>query len=793
MPRTQTIGAVVILLALAVIADAAPLSQVRELLRPTGVFERNEGQYEAQTAFVGRFQGFSAAVMTDGGIVLSPDGAPAAKVRVSPIGASEGTRIKGLKEVEYKTHYFGSRGPPITDVPHFGRVSVGVVSPGVDLVYYANDAGKLEFDFVVEKAAHADAIRLDVEGASSILVDENGDLIIETTAGVLLQRKPVAFQVIEGVRVPVTCRYKVVDARTISFHVAGHDPTRELVIDPVVEFATYIGGASYDLLRGVKIGPGGFIYVVGGTASSNFPIVAPYDGSYGGNYDAFITKINPATGKAVYSTFLGDRNGDGANAIDVDSQGQVYVVGWAGDRFPTTAGAYRTSYVNPSGFVTKFNAAGNGLVYSTFLPGTNPAGIAVDSQGRAVIAGIAGTAFSTTPGAFQSTPSPGSGTSDGNAFVMRLNTAGSAADFATFYTGTGGANAVGVALDASGNIFIAGSSASMNLPMASDAMKSSGDATWGDGFVAVFSPAGSALVASTYLGGSGGEEIVGLAVDRSGDIVVVGRTQSADFPLVNALMGYADLVPMAGFFRKVFVTKLARNPMRILFSTFVGSKVACCDWGGDVAIDSAGEIYATSETAVGNLAHFESKHGFVTRAYAQSMQGTSGSIAILTAIRRDGGMLLYNTLAANSIANPEKTFATARSPGEVAIAGRTDATWLPIAPANFQAAITDTFYGDGFVMSFTTDVPALAFDTSVAEAPAATSIKMTASTFAPTTEQTVTFWDGAIALGTAPLAGGIATLSASFPPGIRRLKATLGSLQSSETILPVYVPSGACQ
>jgi len=578
--------------------------------------------------------------------------------------------------------------------------------------------------------------------------------------------------------------------------VAGHDPTRELIIDPVVEFATYIGGGpgTYDIPGGVKIGPGGFIYVTGRTGSSNFPIVAPYDGSLGGQ-DAFVTKINPVTGKAVYSTFLGDRNGDSGIAIDVDAQEQVFVTGSAGDRFPRTTGAYRTTWLNPSGFVTKFNAAGNGLIYSTLLPGSTPSGIAVDPQGRAVVTGDAGTAFSTTPGALQTVARSGSGTGSGNAFVIRLNLAGSLADFSTFYNGGTGAASVGVAVDAvSGNIVIAGNTASASLPVGPDVMDGTVDATWGDGFIAVLNSTGSAMVAFTYLGGSHSDEIAGVAVDHTGAIAVVGRTASFDFPMVNAVMGYAGLVPTGGYFRKVFVTKLARNPMRILFSTFVGSKIACCEWGFDVAFDSAGEIYATSEINAADMQYFESKHGFLSPGIVQSLSGGSGSVAAVTAIRRDGSSFVYNTLAGPSRTAPlDKLAVAARSPGQAVIAGQTDAAWFPIAQANLKASVSDTFATDGFVMSFATDVPDLGFETATPDATAATSIKLTASTYAPTTEQVVTFWDGSTSLGTAALVGGIASLNASFPAGIRRLKATLGTLQSSEVVLPVYVPLGACQ
>lgn len=767
-------------------------------LRPEALFEQNLGQFDSTIAYAARFSGFRAAVSRDGSIVLAPDAAPGSQVRIRT-GSSQQPAISGLRRAEYRTNYFNST-RPVTDVPHYGRVSVKEVEAGIDLIYYTS-AGKLEFDFVARPGSRPEAIRLALEGASSLSIGVDGDLSIHSGGGTLIQRKPVAYQMKHGTRVPVDCDYRLIDEKTIALALGQYDTTLDLVVDPVVEYASYLGGSSIDMVRDVKIGPGGYIYVTGSTASSNFPVATPLDSSLGGPYDVFVTKINPYTGKAVYSTFLGGRNSDSGVAIAVDGAGNVFVTGGAGDQFPTTANAYRTTWANPSSFVAKLNSTGSALLYSTFIPGTSPAAIALDPQGKAVIVGNAGTLFTPTAGAFRTTFGGASGTSPspghGDAFALRLNATGSAVEFATFYGGSLGEAVAGGGLDAAGNVVIAGNTVSTNLPMTADAIQPTiVNANGTDGFVAILSASGNSLLSATYLGGAESDEILGVAVDAIGDIVVVGHTWSTNFPSVAPLIAYSDLaigeyIAMG----KGFATKIARNPLRIAFSTFVGSKAQCCETATSVAVDAAGEIYVGGTVNASKLHRFEAKHAFLTAAQVLAKQGPdSSSIYSVSAIRRDGGAFVFNSLIAPSGGNTEKFAVAAKSAGQVAVAGSTYATWVPIAPLNHQPInASPTAYYEGFVMSLGLELPDLDFETSVQKAAASSTVKLSATTFAATAEQTVTFWDGATALGTAQLSNGIATLNASFPAGVRRLKATLGATQSRELALPVHLPIGVCQ
>jgi hypothetical protein len=294
-------------------------------------------------------------------------------------------------------------------------------------------------------------------------------------------------------------------------------------------YSTYLGGSEDDFGYGIAIDPSGCAYVTGDTRSPNFPTTrGAFQTTYGGNSDVFVTKLNAAGSVLVYSTYLGGGDGDYAQGIALDASGNAYVVGWTGSDFPTTPGAFLTT--SPGGaFVTKLNSAGSALVYSTYLVGTNSAlgsgtygdGIAVDASGSAYVTGDTSPNFPTTPGAFQ--------TAYGSIFVTKLNATGSDLIYSTFLGGSGNGFGNGIAVDASGSAYVTGAIDSSGFPITPGAVQ----ATYGggeyDAYLSKLDAAGSVLVYSTYLGGSGWDLGRGIAVDASGNVYVTGVTESSNF------------------------------------------------------------------------------------------------------------------------------------------------------------------------------------------------------------------------------------------------------------------------
>ncbi len=324
--------------------------------------------------------------------------------------------------------------------------------PGIDLRLH-EQAGTLKYEFRVRAGARSANIRLAYAGATGLSLDGAGALMIGTAMGTLRDVPPVSYQIIGGVRVPVESRYvlhnkNAADAEYGFAVGAGYRPDRELIIDPGIEYSTFLGGSSHELAGGIKVDAAGNAYVAGTTQSPDFPT---RPGSFrrtgaSSNFsDVFVSKVNAAGTALVYSTFIGGGNFDWGRALAIDAAGNAYVTGQTkSSNFPTTGGAFdRTFNVDTcprcginqyDAFVTKLNASGSALVYSTFLGGfdlDDGLGIAVDAAGSAYVTGeTASSNFPTTAGAFDRTRN-----AEFDAFVTKLNAVGSALVYSTYLGG----------------------------------------------------------------------------------------------------------------------------------------------------------------------------------------------------------------------------------------------------------------------------------------------------------------------------------------------------------------------
>jgi hypothetical protein len=368
-------------------------------------------------------------------------------------------------------------------------------------------------------------------------------------------------------------------------------------------YSTYLGGSGFDQGSAIAVDAAGNAYVTGSATSTNFPTTpGAFQTAFGGGTgDVFATKLNRTGSALVYSTYLGGSEADLGQAIAVDSGGNAYLTGkTSSGNFPTTPGAYQTTFNGPprfssDAFVTKLNAAGTVLIYSTYLGGSADDvgyGIAVNAARTAFVTGHTSSAnFPTTPGAYQ-TASAGSG----DAFVTALNSSGSALAYSTYLGGSGFEIAYGIAMDAAGNVYVTGGTESSDFPTTLGTFQSAYGGGTNDAFVTKLktSGAGSAdLVYSTFVGGSGSEAGYKIAVDVNGNAYVVGTTTSADFPTMNAFQ------PAFGGFVDAFVTKLARTGSAIAFSTYLGGSDN--DQGYGIALDASANVYVTGVTLSGNF------------------------------------------------------------------------------------------------------------------------------------------------------------------------------------------------
>lgn len=314
-----------------------------------------------------------------------------------------------------------------------------------------------------------------------------------------------------------------------------------------LEYSTYLGGDQIEQAEGIAVDTDGNAYVTGSTTSTNFPTQAPFQGSLGGGFDAYVAKLNAAGSALVYSTFMGGSANDFGAAIALDGTGRAYVTGEThSTNFPTQS-PFQAAYAgNSDCFVARLNAAGSALEFSTYLGGSDKDyayGIAANSAGQAFLAGhTESTNFPTTAGAFDtSCGTDGNCNNDtgyysyGDAFVTKLNAAGSALEFSTFLGGSDLDKGHDLAVDGSGNVYVTGDTFSTDFPTLNAFQgASNGDA---DAYVVKLNAAGSALEYSSYLGGAKSDHGNNLALDGTGYVLVAGLTSSTDFPTVNPLQG----------------------------------------------------------------------------------------------------------------------------------------------------------------------------------------------------------------------------------------------------------------
>ncbi len=593
--------------------DPSPVDQAYGKLPLS--FEANQGQTDVQVKFLSRGRGYTIFLTSTEAVFVftqrqgpanpvrlrlakpdltQPEKVTRTAVRMKLLGANPEPRVTGREELPGKVNYFIGNDPTKwrTNVPTYGKVQYNDVYPGIDLIYYGNER-HLEYDLVVGPGADPTRILLAFQGADKLELDAQGDLVLHTAAGAIRQRKPVIYQEVDGARREISGGYVLKGAYRVGFQVAGYDSNRPLVIDPALFYSTYLGGSGDDFGVGIAVDASGNAYVGGQTFSANFPTTpGAFQTAFGGGRDGFVTKLNPTGSALVYSTYLGRAGDDGVVGIAVDASGNAYVTGFTSStNFPTTAGAFQTTYGGgpDDAFVTKLNPAGSTLVYSTYLGGSGNDlgfGIAIDAAGNAYVTGSTSSAnFPTSPGAFQTSFGGVGPLSFGDAFVTKLNLTGTGLVYSTYLGGSGDDEASGIAVDASGNAYVAGDTNSTNFPTTVGAFQSTlggvGTFGLGDAFVTRLNPTGAGLVYSTYLGGSGNDAGFGIAVDALGNSYVTGQTESTNFPTTPGAFQPALGGGFDGFVAKVSPNTPSGNGVSVSAGSGVTVTFATVSSSGD--------------------------------------------------------------------------------------------------------------------------------------------------------------------------------------------------------------------
>lgn len=673
------------------------LARVRESYSKIPLsFVPNGGQAGKKIKFTSRGSGYSLALAptTFTLAVVDPSNKNKASVlQETLLGGNASANLTGIELLPTKTNYLIGSDPRKwkTDVPNYAKVKYSGVYPGIELVFYGNP-DRLEYDFTVSPGADPRVIALGFEGITDLRVDQKGDLILRTRAGEIRQSRPVVYQQIDNAKRIVAASYLVKGQNQIAFQIANYDRSKPLVIDPALAFSTFLGGSNNDRGNGVAVDSAGNIYITGETFSTNFPVTpgAFQTALASNNFDAFVTKMNPAGTALIYSTYFGGANTDSGIDIALDTAGNAYVTGLTDSAdLPTTPGAFRTTIVGgeeTDAFAMKLNATGTALLYSTYLAPVIGSGIAVDSAGNAYITGQATPNYPTTPGAFQ----PVSGGSS-EAFVTKLNATGTALVYSTFLGGSGFDVGGDIAIDSAGNAYVTGT-AQAGFPVTPGAFQASfnGD---NDGFVAKLNSTGTALLYSTFLGGSGTDRANGIAINAAGNAYVTGVTDSANFPVTA---GAFQTVKAAG--QDAFVTELNASGTGLAYSTYLGGDGN--DFGVDIALDAAGNA-----SAVGLAGSTD----FPTTADAIQSDYGGNNDAFITRLNATGTGLVFSTYLGGSSA--EGAFSVWVDPaGSIYVTGATSSADFPTTHGAFQ-----TVYGGGSSDGFVAKIVFSSFDVCLSD------------------------------------------------------------------------------
>lgn len=620
-------------------------------------FELNAGQTAAPVRYLSHGKGANVFVTAQSTTLQI------AKDTIE-IGVAEGqapSSIQGENRLPGSVNYLrgADRSRWLRGIPTYGRVRLANVYPGVDLVYYGNHR-QLEYDFIVHPGAEARTVALRETGAKAEL-QADGSLMMRTASASLHWHAPVAYQQVDGKRVSVTASYRV-EGSNIGFALGSYDHTRDLVIDPVLVYSTYVGGNGGDVGdvgNAIATDSNGNAYVVGLASSTNFPTTgSAAQTASEGDEDAFVAKLNPSGTAYVYSTYLGGGGQDIAWGVAVDASGNAYVTGQTGSglygtaAFPTTAGAFQRTQnlnvLNNSVFVTKLSADGSDLLYSTLLSGANDStatSIAVDTAGSAYVLTNTGSGFPVTSGAYQKSAGAHMCAyqqfADGQAQVVtKLNATASELAYST-YVGHGCDYGAAIAVDGSGNAFITGHTQDGAYPITQGAAQ----AVFGgvvDGFVTKLNAAGTGLLYSTFIGGTMADFSTGIALDSSGYAYITGGTDG-DFPTTS---GAYKASATNNAYRKGFITKVSPLGKAWVYSTYV-SDAANVEFNA-IAVDKSHNAYVTGYT-----------DGKQYPATSNAVQGTcyastSGCLtqAVVSKLNATGDTLLYSSyFGANGASN----------------------------------------------------------------------------------------------------------------------------------------------
>ena len=585
-------------------------------------FIANHGQAPSPVRYMAQGSGLTAFFSPGEALFRVSD----KSVRVQFVGANPSVEVEGIKQLPGQANFLtGDADQWRVGVPLYGGVAYRQLYPGIDMLYGANGRN-LKSEFVVAAGVDPAQIRVRYLGDGEMRVDQSGALVIPLNGQELREQAPTIYQDRDGSREPVAGQYALSADGSVSFVVTDYDPSRPLIIDPVLSYSTLLGGSNSDAATALAVDSTGAAYIAGFTASYDFPTANPEQNFNAGGNDVFVAKLSPSGNGLVYCTYLGGKGDDRAYGIAVDASGSAYATGsTASTNFPMRNSYQATLKGGKNAFVLKLNPAGNSLVFSTYLGGNGSDtgnGIAVDASQNVFVVG------DTTSITFPATAMQRGNRGGMDAFVAKLSADGSRLVYSTYLGGTSDDHGAAIAVDATGSAYVTGSTYSADFPVANAWQSIIGGGQ--DAFVARLSADGNSLLFGTFLGGSGGslgypESGQGIALDGLGNAYVAGVTSSSNFPLLHPLQA-----SRRGSSPDAFVAKVTAAGS-LSYSTYLGGTGV--DMANAIAVDASGSAYVVGQTFSSDLPvvnAYQTSSGGDYDAFFAKLSPTGDSLASLT-------------------------------------------------------------------------------------------------------------------------------------------------------------------
>lgn len=732
-------------------------------------FEENLGQSDSRVKFMARGSGYTVFLTDDESTTfhlsalsrdaenprerglhshhaIAPEKRTEAVVRLALAGSNRHAPVEGLELQPGRSNYFIGNDPARwrRNVPHYARVKYSGVYPGVDLVYHGHQ-GQLESDYVLAPGADPSQIGLQIDGAHAVKLDSQGGLVLSTAAGDVVLHKPVAYQDTASGRQEIATNYVQRGSRLIGLRLGPYDTRQPLIIDPSMVYSTYLGGSGKDFANSIAVDSTGSAYVTGFTLSTNFPLKFPLSGqgsfiaTQSGAQETFVTKLDPPGSTLIYSTYLGGTgsgSGDQGAGIAVNAAGQAFVAGTtgAGD-FPKAGTPILSNIPNNAGaaFLVQLDATGSTLLYSTYLGGNghdNGLGLALDPLG---IAYVVGTTTSTNfppsviTAPFQSTNGvTGVGAAGSTGFLSKIDVTKpgmSGLLYSTYLGGSAGEQINAVAVDANGNAYMTGSTASPNFPI-SIPPHSGFQSTIGgsiNAFLAQINTTvggSSGLIYSSFLGGAGtvtggGDQGNAIALDGNKNAYIVGTTGSLNFPVTagafqttnkDANINGNGLLGRNAFVARFDTTQSGAASLK--YSTYLGGSGSLGDTGLGIVVDSQQQAYVSGHTTSHDFpttigAPFTILQGGPGNAFVTVFNPTGTSPLVFSTYwggsgREDGSAITLDTASppnfylAGGTSSPSGSFPVSTSAFQTTLGGNEDAFVTKFSPASLAGLVSVT-------------------------------------------------------------------------------------------------------